>query len=213
MQSIKRSSCIRCGTCCLKGGPVLHHQDKRILLDGRVGYQHLITIRKGELALDPAQGTLKPVPEELVKVRGKGSEWACCFFDTETSSCSIYEHRFLECRLLKCWDTADIQAVIGKNTVVRTDLINPGDPVIKVIEFHEKECPYSAVEELVGELSRETRKPQSLAQLTEIARKDLAIRFYALSKLSVREEFELFLFGRPVFKILNSRGIEINLSA
>ncbi|MDQ0287769.1 Fe-S-cluster containining protein [Desulfofundulus luciae] len=188
----------------MKGGPTLHHEDKELLLAGYVGHQDLVTIRKGELVFDPLQDTFKPVPRELVKVRGKGKEWSCCFFDEKSSACTIYEHRLLECRLLKCWDTSALESVVGRNTIVRADVINSHDPILKVIEIHERECPYHEVEELISNLSRETDKTKTLARLNELVRKDLAIRFYAISELGLREEFELFIFGRPLFKVLNS---------
>jgi len=207
MQSVHRISCTRCGTCCRKGGPTLHREDISILLDGHAGHHHLVTIRKGELVFDPVLGTLRPAHQELVKVRGKGQDWSCCFFDEKSSACTIYEHRFLECRLLKCWDPSELESLIGKNTIVRADIINPDDPIMEVIEAHEQECPYHEVEELICNLSRETGKSKALAKLKELVRKDLAIRFYAISELGLRKEFELFIFGRPLFKVLNSRGI------
>ncbi len=56
-----RTYCIRCGTCCMKGGPVLHQQDKAILLEGYAGHQHLITLRKGEMAYDPVTNRLERI--------------------------------------------------------------------------------------------------------------------------------------------------------
>ncbi|SHI89503.1 Putative zinc-or iron-chelating domain-containing protein [Desulfofundulus thermosubterraneus DSM 16057] len=175
-----------------------------------MGYQHLVTIRKGEPAYDPVLDTVRPVERELVKVRGKGKEWSCCFFEEKSSSCTIYEHRPLECRLLKCWDTSALEGVVGRNTIVRADIINSHDPIIELIEMHERECPYQEVEELISNLSRETDKSKTLARLNELVRKDLAIRFYAISELGLREEFELFIFGRPLFKVLSSRGIPVH---
>ena len=75
------TSCIRCGTCCKKGGPALHLEDKEILLAGHIKRESLITIRKGELALSPLSGRPGPVEKELVKIAGKGKGWVCCFFD------------------------------------------------------------------------------------------------------------------------------------
>src|SRR4030042_7016650 len=80
-KKIPRDSCIRCGTCCMKGGPALHQEDKNILLAGHVGHQHLVTIRKGELAFNPVSDKLEPVPRELIKVQGKGKGWTCCFYN------------------------------------------------------------------------------------------------------------------------------------
>ncbi|RJX18428.1 MAG: YkgJ family cysteine cluster protein [Ammonifex sp.] len=215
MHNIDRTSCVRCGTCCLKGGPALHHEDKAILLAGHVTHSHLVTVRKGELAYDPTVDGLRPVERELVKVRGKGNGWSCCFFDEKSASCLIYEDRFLECRLLKCWDPSELVSVIGKDTIVRTDVINPGDPIVQVIEMHERQCPGHEVEDLLAELSRETGKTgaQAISRLTKVVRKDLAIRFYAVSELGLKEEHENFIFGRPLFKVLASRGISVRLPA
>jgi Fe-S-cluster containining protein len=171
-----------------------------------VGHQHLVTIRKGELVFDPVLGTLRPVHQELIKVRGKGEDWSCYFFDDKSSSCTIYEHRFLECRLLKCWDPSELLSVIGKNTISRADIINPEDPIMKVIETHEQECPYHEVQELIFNLSRRTGKSKTVAQLTELVKKDLAIRSYAISELGLQEEFEFFVFGLPLFKVLRRMG-------
>ncbi|MEW6541121.1 MAG: YkgJ family cysteine cluster protein [Bacillota bacterium] len=210
MPGFPRDSCIRCGTCCLKGGPTLHHEDKKLLLNGHAGYEHLVTIRKGEAVFDPVLGAPRPTGHELVKVRGKGNGWSCCLFDERSSACRVYEHRFLECRLLKCWDPADLVAVIGVHTIVRTDVINPGDPVRQVIMAHEKECPPDEVRVLIDGLSRGEDRTKTLAALTRLARRDLAVRRYARTEMGLRAEHEYFIFGRPLSRILASHGIMIH---
>lgn len=202
--------CIRCGTCCLKGGPILHHEDKQILREEHIGYQHLVTIRKDELAHNPMNGKLEPVPQELIKVVGKGEDWSCIFYDGERSSCTIYKHRFLECRLLQCWDTSKIMAVIGKDTIIRADIINPNDPIMHVIETHEQECPYQEVGILLSTLSKGEDKEKTLKRLTELVHKDVSIRSFALSELELKKEYELFIFGRPLFKVLKDRGLTVH---
>jgi Fe-S-cluster containining protein len=213
MQHIPDDSCTRCGTCCLKGGPILHHEDKELLLAGPVGHQHLVTIRKGEMVFDPELDTLRPADQELIKVRGKGENWCCCLYDKNSVSCTIYEHRFLECRLLKCWDPSGLITVIGRNTIVRTDIINSGDPIIDIIKIHEQECSYQEVQVLLADLARGADKPKTLAELTRIARKDLAIRSYATSELGLRQEYALFIFGRSLTEILRSHGISVRSSS
>ena len=203
----KRKECIRCGTCCEKGGPVLHQEDKKILRAGHIGHKHLVTIRKGELARNPVNDLLEPVHQELIKVRGRGDDWTCCFYDEKASSCSVYEHRFLECRLLKCWDTSRLLSVLGKDTIVRADIINPGDPILEVIKTHERECSYNEIENSIDNILREKDKSKNIEKLTQYVNKDLSIRQYALSELELNKDFELFIFGRPLFKILNDRGL------
>lgn len=205
------SECSRCGTCCLKGGPALHHEDKKILLAGYAGHQHLVTIRKGEMAFNPLRNILEPVKKELIKVKGKGDDWACYFYDEKEASCNIYENRFLECCLLKCWDTSEIISLIGKNTITRADIINPGDPIMKVIEEHEQECPFNEINALVSGLYSGKEKSKILSQLSEFVRKDFAIRSYAVAELGLMEEFEMFIFGRPLYKGLNDRGLNVRI--
>jgi len=197
-----RDHCERCGACCLKGGPALHHEDKWLLRAGYVSYRDLVTIRKGERAYDPIIEVVKPAAQELIKVRGAGKNWSCCFYDPQNSACTIYEHRFYECRLLNCWDPAPLLNAAGKNTITRAEIINPDDPILEVIAAHERVCPYDEVEELLAGLSREEEKTKATARLNELARKDLAVRECALSELGLPAEFELFIFGRPLFKVL-----------
>jgi len=205
------TECTRCGTCCLKGGPALHHEDKKILLAGYAGHQHLVTIRKGEMAFNPLRNILEPVKKELIKVKGKGDDWACYFYDEKEASCNIYENRFLECCLLKCWDTSEIMSLIGKNTITRADIINPGDPIMKVINEHEQECPFNEINALVSGLYSGKEKSKILTQLSEFVQKDFAIRSYAVAELGLMEEFEMFIFGRPLYKCLNDRGLKVRI--
>ena len=48
-----------------------------------------------------------------------------------------------------------------------------------------------------------------MAELTDMVRKDMAIRAHALSTPDLPDEIELFVFGRPLFKILHNFGIVV----
>lgn len=210
-KKITSNECKRCGTCCQKGGPVLHHENKNILRSGQIRHTHLVTIRKGELARDPVNDLLKPVHREFIKVRGKGDIWACCFYDEKESSCSVYKHRLLECRLLQCWDPSMLLSVIGRDTIIRADIINPDDPILEVIKTHELECPYDKIETSIDNILREKDKSKNLERLTQLVNKDLSLRQYALSELGLNKDFELFIFGQPLFKVLSDRGLPFRM--
>ncbi|MEW6067661.1 MAG: YkgJ family cysteine cluster protein [Nitrospirota bacterium] len=209
---ISRNSCIRCGTCCIKGGPVLHHEDKRILLEGYVSHQHLLTIRKGEPAINPVTGRLEPAPQELIKVRGKDEGWSCLFYNEKKAACTIYKNRFIECRLLKCWDTSDLISIMGKDTITRSDIINPDDPIVDVIKTQERECSYNEIENLISNISGGINKSLSLEKLREIIQKDISIRSFSIKELGLKKDLELFIFGRPLFKVLSDLGLSLGLS-
>lgn len=148
---------------------------------------------------------------EMVKVGGKGSEWTCCFFEnSEPSGCAIYANRPLECRLLFCTDPSDLLPVIGKDTVTRLEIIDPADPLIEFIEQHECDCAYTRVQALAGAVLHAPDAMDSssaLHELTEVVRRDIALRMQAGNKLGLPFAMELFVFGRPIFMVLAALGI------
>jgi len=191
----------------------LHQEDKEILLAGNIAYQHLITIRKGESAYNPITARVEPVLHELIKVGSlDGNNWSCRFFRAGDASCEIYADRPLECRLLKCWDTAALMPVIGKDTLARTEIINPADPIIPLFELHNRECACRDIDNLVAALAAAAdseAESACLAGLTEFVRRDLTIRAYAHAELGLPAAVELFVFGRPVFILLRARGLSV----
>jgi Fe-S-cluster containining protein len=203
------TSCKRCGTCCTKGGPALHVEDRQIIMAGHIRTEHLITIRKGELTRTPDSEGLHSIQHEIVKIAGKRGSWECLFLDKAESSCMIYEHRPLECRILKCWDTAELSSVIGKDPLKRADIIDPENPISKLIDAHEKECSIQEMEDLLSSLSDKDDNSTCLKKLEELVQKDLIIRDVAVSELALPLSVEVFMLGRPLFKLLSGRGISV----
>ena len=109
--------------------------------------------------------------------------------------------------MLKCWNPSELLSVIGKDTIIRADIINPNDPILDIIKTHELECPYHDIENAIDNILREKDKSKNLEKLTQFVNKDLSLRQYALSELGLNKDFELFIFGRPLFKILSDRGL------
>jgi Fe-S-cluster containining protein len=203
------TECIRCGTCCKKGGPVLHREDMDILRYHHAEYAHLMTIRKGELTHNPVSNRLEYVCQEMVKVAGKGDTWSCYFYREEDNSCRIYDHRFLECRLLKCWQIDEIMSIIGQHTICRSDIINHDDPVLDIIAKHEKECSLQELQPLIDEISFGKGTAEARKKLSGLVQQDMAIRSYAFSDLGLRREYELFIFGRSLTNILKDFGFAV----
>jgi Fe-S-cluster containining protein len=196
----------------MKGGPALHIEDIKLMVQKFIEREHLITIRKGEPVFSLEKDKTESAENEIIKLKGTDSEWSCIFYDQESSTCSNYQHRPLECILLKCWDTAELKAIAGKRLLNRLDLISKDEPVIQYIQRHERECDLSLLHEL-NTTPRKTIDKNILAELTVLVNKDLAIRAEALMHLNFTLDLELFYFGRPVFKILSQFALiprEIN---
>lgn len=206
--SLSISKCIRCGTCCKKGGPVLHHEDKQILLNGFINYQHLITLRKGEKVFNPVKERFENLEFELIKIKNRDDGTSCYFFNETSNSCLIYENRPIECRLLKCWDTSDIIKIIGKNTIKRKDIINSYDPIIEIIDSHEQDCSGHEIEKLLSLVNLNENR-EIFKRLTIFLQKDISIRKFTFENLDVNRDYELFLFGRPMTQILKERGLTV----
>lgn len=202
-----QTTCKKCGNCCRKGGPALHSQDLPLIQSGKIPVSALITIRKGELALNPLTGKVQPVAVELVKIIGAGRQWDCCYYD-ETDGCTIYDHRPHACRILKCWDTEEILALVGKDTLSRFDILDADDPLIPVIREHERICPCDGLEDvLAGRLSEKLKK-----DLEKRVRDDLRFRTRIIADYNLKLSRELFCFGRPFFQLLQALGVGVSES-
>jgi len=197
-----KTQCDRCGTCCLGGGPALHKEDAELLKNKIIGRESLVSIRKGEPVIHPGQNRPVWSPTEIIKLKGKPSEWTCIFYDGNNSSCLIYQNRPIECVLLKCWDTAELHEIAGRDLLSRSDIIGKDEPVMQHINTHENECSLEILTRL--NLDRENSVDrETLAKLNELVNRDLQLRARAQKNLSLSLELELFYFGRPVFTILS----------
>jgi Fe-S-cluster containining protein len=203
----EQATCKKCGNCCKEGGPALHNQDLELVRRGKIPIRSLITIRKGELVHNPLAGKIQPVRVELVKIVGTGRQWDCCYYN-EDLGCTIYEDRPCACRVLKCWDTGEILDLVEKETLGRLDILDKDDPLIAVIEEHERMCPcddLGFIQSNLGQLSDQQKN-----ELEKRVRNDLRFRTRVIADFQLKLSDELFYFGRPFFQLLQPLGIKIS---
>lgn len=201
-----QNDCYQCGNCCKEGGPALHTGDIELVKNGGIPVSSLITIRKGELGLHPVSGKIQPVAAELVKIVGTGRNWVCCYFD-EAKGCTVYDTRPVACRALKCWDTEEILGLVEKDTLSRIDLLEHDDPLIPVINEHERICPCEDLQTVhsgIGLVTDELRK-----KLDKRVRDDLRFRARVILDFELKVSEELFYFGRPLFQLLQQLGVGV----
>ena len=135
-----KTKCDCCGTCCRKGGPPLHSQDIELVRSGLLTFDNLVTIGSGELVTHPLDSKAVPAQSEWIKVQGIGGDWCCRFLDKVLNKCTIYSHRPVSCKKLKCWDPDEILAMAGKDLLTRFDLIENDDPVLNLIRLPKYVC-------------------------------------------------------------------------
>lgn len=200
---LKQSECKRCGMCCQKGGPALHKEDIVLLRSGVIPLENLVTVRKNEPAYRPDLDKIIPTENEFIKLGGKGKSWECFSYDPISSSCLIHAKRPVECRLLQCWDTSGVEAVIGKDCLTRLDIIPDDNPIISYIARHEDLCPYDRVNQLVTLLQSDAKNSDIKSKLATIVHDDLGLRDDVVRKYNLTLGMELFYFGRPLFQVIN----------
>jgi Fe-S-cluster containining protein len=202
------NTCMRCGTCCRKGGPGIHQDDRALIEKGGIPCRYLYTIRRGELVRDNVKGRLLAAESDIIKIKGRDAGWSCVFFDEAEKSCTIYSNRPLECRALKCWDTRELEKIYAGRRLTRKDLISGVEGLWELIKDHEARCDYAEIRNLIKVLQSGNSK-HARRRLAEIIRYDTEIRELVVAKGGLYSEMLDFLFGRPLIKTLPDYGIQV----
>jgi Fe-S-cluster containining protein len=202
------TQCIRCGTCCKKGGPSFHLEDKILIEKGIILSKYLYTIREGELFYDNVKESILPASSDIIKIKGQKNSWTCIFFNEKENECTIYDNRPLECRALKCWDTREIEKIYSKNRLTRKDLISTIEGLWDLVEDHHKRCSYEKLA-LFIDLLKKDKKNEVLKGALDIIEYDTQIRELVLQKGALDPELTDFIFGRPIMETIRMYGFKI----
>ena len=202
------TECIRCGTCCKKGGPSFHIEDKMLIEKGIILSKYLYTIRDGELSYDNVKESILPAASDIIKIKGQKDSWTCIFFNEKENECTIYDNRPLECRALKCWDTLEIEKIYFKNRLTRKDLISTIEGLWGLVEDHQKRCSYIKLKLFIDALNKD-KKDETLKGILDIIEYDARIRELVVQNGGLDPEMTDFLFGRPITETIKMYGFKI----
>lgn len=191
------TECKRCGICCKKGGPSFHIEDRALIDDGFIPAKYLYTIREGEPVRDNISERIVYAPSDIIKIKGRKNGWTCFFYDETEKRCAVYEYRPLECRLLKCRDTGEIERVFGRNLLTRNEVISTVEGLWELIIEHDQRCSYKKIKKLIDE-SGKTKKGDLSGKVAELSEYDKIIRELVVKKGRLDSELLDFLFGRPL---------------
>ncbi len=205
-----QTSCRQCGICCTKGGAALHSGDLSLLRDEKIPLRDLITIRKGEFAFNPVTDRVQATQKEIVKLRGSGREWTCCYYDVDSRMCTIYDRRPLACHALRCWDPGDSLALVESDLLSRDEILADNESMQKLVKEYETACP-------LPDFTSLSQKIENLTTITvdafeQSVNSDLEYRNRVVQESVEVLQNELFLFGRPLFQLLQSFGFNVSQS-
>jgi hypothetical protein len=168
----------------------------------------LITVRRGELVLQPLGGEPEPVTGEFLKLKGKNGSWCCAFYDEAARGCTRYGHRPMACGLLDCADTAPLLAIAGKDLLTRFDCIEGDDPMLPLVHEYENLCPCPDLRSIREQLSSGDLPADQLLELEASVVRDLSFRGRITAEYGLSVDHELFYFGRPLFQLLHPLGLQ-----
>lgn len=204
----KTFSCMRCGTCCRKGGPALHREDANLVMEKLIAPENLYTIRTGELVRDNVNGGLVYLDSEIIKIRSAPHSSTCIVFRETENACGIYDNRPAQCRALKCVDPAEIIGMHASNRLCRADLFGSVAWLRELFEMHEAKCRYDYIRQLIEQ--RVEGKGVASRQLAELISYDRTIRAMAVEKGGLQADMLDLVFGMPLERVLQKRfGVKI----
>ncbi|MBW2107406.1 MAG: YkgJ family cysteine cluster protein [Deltaproteobacteria bacterium] len=204
---VPQTYCLRCGTCCKKGGPALHHEDRVLFDQGLLSWAQVYTLRRGEMVRD-LDDRLVPLDQEIIKIKGRDRAWTCLFYEDAHKKCRIYPSRPVECAALKCWDPRPLREAMKRPYLKRLDLLGRNSPLAQVVRAHEGRCSYQAIEGVVKHLeSPDACKAAN--HILELVSYDDFVRSFVIKRLNMDSGATDFLFGRALRVTIRTFGLQV----
>jgi Fe-S-cluster containining protein len=191
--------CRCCGTCCRKGGPGLHLEDRELVDSGKIPLSHLLTFRQGEPVCDNVTGSIAPSVTDIIRIKSiHDGRSECVYYDPAKKGCLIYHHRPSECDALQCWDTRKIEAVYNCRRLTRRHLLSGVQGLWDLVTHHQERCDYAHIADLADRIRQRRRSEAAEKELLELIRFDGHLRQVTLERGNLDPGMLDFLFGRPL---------------
>jgi Fe-S-cluster containining protein len=187
------------------GSPVLHVEDLALLRSGKISWDQLITLRKGEPARSPFDGRPFVLPEERIKVREKPGSRNCVFLDSETDRCSIYSERPLQCRAQACWDPMPARETAEMPFLLRNHIFEGVDLLLEMIAEHENRCGFAALSEAFAKLSN----GGDVREVLELLSYEEHFRQFVSDAFKIPSQNMELLFGRSFTRMSPLFGFKV----
>jgi Fe-S-cluster containining protein len=200
-------ACFQCGECCRAGSPTLHLEDLVLLQSGKIPWDQLVTLRKGEPALSPFDGRPLVLPEDRIKVREKEGLRECVFLISETDRCSIYVDRPLQCRAQACWDPIPARETAELPFLLREHIFQGVDLMLEIIAEHETRCGFAVLSGAFEELSRSSGG--NIQEVLRLLSYEEHFRQFVSDKFTIPAQNMELLFGRSFTRMTTLFGFKV----
>lgn len=203
-------TCVQCGECCRKGSPTLHLEDLELLQQGKIPWEQVYALRRGEPVRPPNQeneGRPFFLLDERIKIREHRDGKGCVFLEDGSDLCTIYSDRPIQCRAQACWDPTESRE-LGKGIyLTRQDIFEKVELLMQVIVEHEKRCSFEALHAAFKKL-QESGERDIEAFLGLVSYEDHFRNFVSEQFHIPRQELELVL-GRSFADLMPLFGLKV----
>lgn len=203
MRFMKKTSCQRCGSCCMQSTPSLMKEDLELFISGILSDENTYTIREGEI-VKASDGSKYESFMEIIKIKEKKDSTACIFYE---DSCTIYDKRPLQCRLYNCWETQELEDGLDKRGLKRSDLFGSVDLVIEAIKRHEEKCSYKRLFDALENLEKGDDK--AVDDIIDMLQYDISLREFLEKRLNIKLLSMNLILGRPLIEAIEDFGIKV----
>lgn len=199
----KKSSCDRCGICCMQSTPSLMKDDLELFISGVLSDENTYTIREGEF-VRATDGTQYESFVEIIKVAEKENSSICIFYD---NGCTIYDKRPVQCRIFNCWETQEIGEGLEQTGLKRRDLFGSVDILMEAIKKHEEKCSFKRLLEVLENIEKGSE--DAVDEIIDMLQYDLSLREFLEERLNLKPRSMGLILGRSLIEAIEDFGIKV----
>ncbi|MGO9614321.1 MAG: YkgJ family cysteine cluster protein [Dissulfurispiraceae bacterium] len=205
MKLTTRTNCVRCGSCCIQGSPVMLKEDLS-LFNSTLSYDSTYTVREGELIRSPADGELYESTLELIKIKENEGRAGCMFY-REDEGCMIYEQRPTLCRQFTCWSSQDVVTGLQEKGLTRRDLFSSVELLLEIIQKHEEKCSYKRLSEALQQIQK--GEEGAVDEILDMLQYDTYIRPFLSERLNIPANALDLILGTMLIETINEFGYKV----
>ncbi|NWG75222.1 MAG: YkgJ family cysteine cluster protein [Rubrivivax sp.] len=203
--------CVQCGECCRKGSPTLYAEDLEILRQGKISWNQLFTLRRGEAVRSPVKDGPFFLPEERIKVREKLGSQECVLLDSDTNRCLIYADRPLQCRAQSCWDSASARQLEELPYMSRLDLLGEVELLVQLMDEHDRRCSFERLQQGFARLA--ANRGETIQEVIEMMAYEDHFRHFFAREFNIPEDTLDLVFGRSFADLAPLFGFRVTTDA